>query len=201
MIRTGLVTLWLLVLVAAVGSLFWYQDWVYQLPTPVPDTYTPVRTGTVINVTPSVNSQPGKPIFLHFFNPACPCSRFNQPQFKALVRQFGRQVNFAVVVMSTRSYSAEQIQQKLGLRVPVLTDSSLAQACGVYATPQAVLLDTHHRLYYRGNYNRSRYCTDEQTSYAKQALTALLTKSGPVTDERALTAYGCSLPYCKIDND
>ncbi len=201
MIRTGLVILWLLVLVAAVGSLFWYQDWVYQLPTPVPDSYTPVRTGTVIKVASSAAMQPDKPVFLHFFNPVCPCSRFNQPQFKALVRQFGRQVNFAVVVMSPRPYSAEQIQQKLGLRIPVLTDSLLARACGVYATPQAVLLDTQHRLYYRGNYNRSRYCTDEQTSYAKQALTALLTKSGRVTDERALTAYGCSLPSCKIEND
>jgi len=201
MIRTGLVTFWLLALVAAVGSLFWYQDWVYQLPTPVPDTYIPVQTGTVVKVTPSVVAQPGKPVFLHFFNPACPCSRFNRPQFKALVKQFGQEVNFAVVVMSTRSYSAEQIQQKLGLRVPVLTDSSLARACGVYATPQAVLLDSQHRLYYRGNYNRSRYCTDEQTSYAKQALIGLLTKSRPVTDERALTSYGCSLPYCTIAND
>lgn len=201
MIRTGLVTLWLLALVAAVGSLFWYQDWVYQLPTPVPDTYTPVRNGTVIRVNSPVVMQSDKPVFLHFFNPVCPCSRFNQPQFKALVRQFDRQVNFAVVVMSPRSYSVEQIQQRLGLRIPVLMDSSLARACGVYATPQAVLLDSRHRLYYRGNYNRSRYCTDEQTSYAKQALTGLLTQSGRVTDERALTAYGCSLPSCKIDND
>ncbi len=201
MIRTGLVALWLLALVTAVGSLFWYQDWVYQRPTPVPDMYSPVQTGSVIDVPPLVAVQPDKPVFFHFFNPDCPCSRFNRPHFQALVKQFGGQVNFAVVVMSTRTYSAEQIQQKLGLAIPILTDSSLASSCGVYATPQAVLLDARHRLYYRGNYNRSRYCTDEQTSYAKQALTGLLTRSGRVTDERALTAYGCSLPFCKIDND
>lgn len=202
MIRQSLVMCWLLALVAAVCSLFWYQDWVYQLPTPVPQAYKSVRTGTVINVPQLGSLSPDKPVFLHFFNPDCPCSRFNQPHFKALVRQFGQQVNFVVVVLGKKPHSPQQIRKKLALNLPILVDPTLAGACGVYSTPQAVLLDKQHRLHYRGNYNRSRYCTDEQTSYAKLALSGLLlNQAGRVADARALTAYGCSLPYCARGNN
>ncbi|GAB3903297.1 hypothetical protein GCM10028803_31490 [Larkinella knui] len=100
--------------------------------------------------------------------------------------------------MSIKTYSVQQIQEKLELNLPVMFDKSIAAVCGVYSTPQAVLLDSKNRLYYRGNYNRSRYCTDERTSYAKRALIGLLNKdANQVIDPLAVRAYGCSLPYCK----
>ncbi|MFD1140297.1 redoxin domain-containing protein [Larkinella insperata] len=201
MTRKGLVLIWLGVLLSAVLALFWYSDWIYQLPTPVPENYKPVKTGTVIALENRPDIPPTQPVLLHFFNPDCPCSRFNKPHFLSLVRQFGQQVAFVVVVMSTKSYSVRQIQEKIGLDIPVLFDASLATACGVYSTPQAALLDAHHRLYYRGNYNRSRYCTDEKTSYARIALTELLQKKARVNlDPLALTAYGCGVTYCTNDS-
>lgn len=201
MSKKSLLIFWLLTLLSAVGALFWYQDWVYQLPTPIPKAYKPVPTQTLIELNHFIALQPDKPVFLHFFNPDCPCSRFNRPHFTALVREFGHQVNFVIVLMSTKPYSPQQIQEKVGLNLPVLVDPALASVCGVYSTPQAVLLDTRHRLYYRGNYNRSRYCTDQRTSYAKIALTQLLlTHADRVSDSRALTAYGCSLPSCKTQH-
>jgi len=192
-----IVTVWLTFLFSAVGALFWYNEWRYHLPTPVPVSYKPVSTGTTIKLNVQLNNANGKPVFLHFFNPDCPCSRFNIPNFKSLVRQYGRQVNFAVVVMNNDHYTAKEIQDKFGLQIPVLFDASLAKACGVYSTPQAVLLDGQDKLYYRGNYNRSRYCTDEKTSYAKMAIAGLLNDHlQPRFDELALRAYGCSLPNC-----
>ncbi|MGV3558781.1 MAG: redoxin domain-containing protein [Larkinella arboricola] len=201
MIRKSLVMMWLLVLLSAVIALFWYNDWLYQLPTPVPENYKPVKTGTVIALQDRLELPANKPVLLHFFNPDCPCSRFNKPHFKALVRQFGQQVAFVVVVMSTKTYSVQQIQEKIGLPLPVLFDPSVAALCGVYSTPQAALLDAKHRLFYRGNYNRSRYCTDEKTSYAKIALTELLHNKARVNlDSLALTSYGCRVSYCKNDS-
>ncbi|RRA97630.1 TlpA family protein disulfide reductase [Larkinella rosea] len=198
MVKKGLVLLWLLVLLSAVGGLFWYNDWMYQLPTPVPENYKPVANGTVIPVNELAALPFNRPVLLHFFNPNCPCSRFNTPHFRSLVKQFGEKVNFVVVVMSAKMYSVQEIQEKIGLDIPVLFDPSIAKSCGVYSTPQAVLLDAQHRLYFRGNYNRSRYCTDEKTSYAKMALAGLLqNESGRVFDQLAHTSYGCSLPYCK----
>ncbi len=187
------------IIFAFIAWLFWLNEWRYSLPTPLPANYMQVSKGTYINL----NQEPafaGKgPVFLHFFNPDCPCSRFNINHFKELVNKYGSDVNFAIVVMTkNKNYTATYIKEKFGLDVKVLSDTSLAGKCGVYSTPQAVLLDGDHRLYYRGNYNRSRYCTNSKTSYARMAIDSLLNSAAsPFFDKYALTAYGCSLPNCK----
>ena len=103
-----------------------------------------------------------------------------------------------MVITKDKTYTENYIREKYGLTVPILSDTSLARACGVYSTPQAVLIDASHTLYYRGNYNRSRYCTDQKTNYAKMAIDSLLAQQQqPAFNQYALTAYGCSLPNCK----
>lgn len=47
----------------------------------------------------------------------------------------------------------------------------MSTALGVYGTPQAVIPDGEGRLYYRGNYNRSRFCPQEWTEYVRLTLT------------------------------
>jgi peroxiredoxin len=179
--------------------LFWYSDWKYSLPTPVPQNYHAVQNGEHIDLSGKFTAEKNAPVFLHFFNPDCPCSRFNIPHFKELSAAYSDKINFAVVVMTKdKSYTTASIQKKYGFAVPVLFDSSLATACGVYSTPQAVLLTAADLLYYRGNYNRSRYCADKKSNYAQQAIEALLAdKQQPVFAPYAFTAYGCSLPGCK----
>jgi len=192
-----MVTIWLMLLVSVIGALFWYNELIYHLPTPIPDNYRSVNQGQVIKLSSELDRYTNKPLFLHFFNPICPCSRFNISNFKSLVKQYGSRVNFVVIVMSNKTYTAKEIQDKFDLDIPVLFDASIAQSCGVYSTPQAVLMDAQHKLYYRGNYNSSRYCTDEKTSYAKIAIDGLLHKNAIIAfDHFALRAYGCSLPNC-----
>lgn len=188
----------LLLLGSVTCFLFWYYDWKYTRPTPVPEKYAVVNPGQRIDIPERILPGHTKPIFLHFFNPDCPCSRFNIPHFKSLVARYGYKVDFAVVLMAKdKDYTAAQIQQRFSLDVPVIKDTSLAALCGVYATPQAVLLGTDHTLYYRGNYNRSRYCTNENSNYAQMAIDSLLQHNPhPVFNRYALTAYGCSLPTC-----
>ena len=192
-----MVLIWLLLLFSAIGALFWYNELIYHLPTPIPANYKAVSQGKLIKLNGPLGADHSKPLFLHFFNPDCPCSRFNISNFKSLVRQYKNQVNFVVVVMNNKYYTAKAIQDKFDLKIPVSFDASIASACGVYSTPQAVLLDSAHKLYYRGNYNRSRYCTDEKTSYAKMALAGLMhNHSQLIFNQLALRAYGCSLPNC-----
>ncbi|RCH53670.1 AhpC/TSA family protein [Mucilaginibacter hurinus] len=197
--RKKLVFIWLTFLIVALGAIFWYNDWVYQLPTPVPEHYKAVKFGSQITNEGVLDKYAAKPVFLHFFNPRCPCSKFNITHFKALVKEYGSRINFVIVVVSPHQYTEKQIQDKFNINLPVVFDSSLASACGVYSTPQAVLLDSRHQLYYRGNYNSSRYCTDEKTSYAKIALKGLLQDNTRLFfNAKALTAYGCGLPdNCK----
>ncbi len=197
-LKKGFVVFWLLLLLSAIGTLFWYNDWVYRLPTPIPKDYQSVASGKLISLNNTLENEHLKPVFLHFFNPDCPCSKFNIKQFKALVLQYGSRVDFRVVVMSQKIFTEKAIQDKFDLDIPVVFDQAIAEACGVYSTPQAVLLDHQYRLFYKGNYNASRYCTDEKTNFAKKALDGvLLGKNHLKFDALALTAYGCSLPGCK----
>ena len=195
--RKGIVIIWLGLLFAGIIAFFWYTDLVYRLPTPVPENYKAVIKGSAINLVSKLDSDNNKPVFLHFFNPGCPCSRFNITHFKSLVKQYNDQVNFAVVVMSNKKYTDKEIQTKFDLKLPVLFDTAIASSCGVYSTPQAAIIDTDHKLYFRGNYNISRYCTEKKTEYARIALDSLLHHNPDVVfDQFALKAYGCQIPKC-----
>ena len=194
------VIVWLILLFTAVGALFWYNDLQYRLPTPIPPNYKPVNTGQLVALNKNIYkiySDNSKPLFLHFFNPDCPCSRFNINQFKTIVSQYSAQVNFMIVIMSSKHFTVDEIQDKFGMKLPVIFDPSVAPACGVYSTPQVALLDAGSKLYYRGNYNVSRYCTDEKTSFAKIAINGLLNNQARLAfNKLALTSYGCRLPDC-----
>ncbi|MHA4811588.1 TlpA family protein disulfide reductase [Flavitalea flava] len=194
----AIVIFWLTLLFIGIIALFWYNEWVYSLPTPIPKNYAAVNSGSVIDGSAwKMKSKNNKPLFLHFFNPDCPCSRFNMPHFGSLVKQYGKEVDFAIIVMSKKPFTGKEIQERFGLNVPVFFDSAIAVSCGVYSTPQAVIIDTNHRLYFRGNYNKNRYCTDKKSNYAQIALGGLLNKkTNIVFDRQALTAYGCRLPNC-----
>jgi hypothetical protein len=196
-VKKAITIAWLLVIFSSMAYIFWYTDWQYSLPTPVPEQYRPVGTGSIVDLGGKLTVPGDKPVFLHFFNPDCPCSRFNIPNFKSIVRKYGDKVSFAIVVLNNERYTAKQIQNKFDVDVPVSFDSTIAAACGVYSTPQAVLLDANRRLYYRGNYNKSRYCTDTRSNYAQMAIDSLFANvNRPVFAGFALKAYGCQLPVC-----
>lgn len=192
--KKGFVLVWVSILFGGIGVIFWYQDWRYTIPTPVPRNYKIVNTGKKINL-PSVPSS-GKPVFLHFFNPGCPCSKFNMTHFKTLVKEYVQEVDFTIVVLSSKNYTEKEIQNKFDLDVPVSFDHALADSCGVYSTPQAVIVTPGQQLHYRGNYNKTRYCADKKTEYARIALDALLNQTKAAPDPFAFIAYGCKLPAC-----
>ena len=178
---------------------FWFNQLVYLLPTPVPASYHQVHNGEHIELPSSIARQNHKPVFLHFFNPDCPCSRFNVGQFNTLVKNYGKEVDFVVVLMTSKNYTAKDIRKRFGISVPVISDPKLAALCGVYSTPQAVVLTDQQQLFYRGNYNKSRYCTDEATSYARIALDGVIAHRNDLKfDAMALKAYGCTLPNCNL---
>ena len=194
--KKSIILIWLAAIFTGIAFLFWHNELVYSLPTPIPKNYKPVTQGSVIYIPESLHSKNNKPVLLHFFNPDCPCSKFNITHFKSLVKEYSNEVTFAIVVMNNRKYTAEQIQNKFDVKIPVLFDTSIATSCGVYSTPQAVIIDNNQKLYYRGNYNRSRYCTDKKSNYAQQALDSLLHHHPAIFNQLALRAYGCSLPNC-----
>lgn len=196
--RYAIVIVALSLILAAIGYIFWQNELKYSLPTPVPKNYAPLARGSRPDLSPELRAEAGKPLFIHFFNPNCPCSKFNIPHVRSLVKRYGDKISFAIVVLSDDKFTVEQIQDRLDMEVPVSFDKGIADACGVYSTPQAVLLDEHHDLYYRGNYNKSRYCTQKNSNYAQQAIDSMLANdTDPVFNQLALKAYGCELPNCR----
>jgi hypothetical protein len=197
-LRKGLFIFWLILIFTAIALIFWHNEWVYSLPTPVPENYREIKQGAYIDIDSKLKTEKNKPVFLHFYNPDCPCSRFNIPHIRSLVKSYSSKVTFAIVLMSEKSeYTAREIQDKFGLSIPVLSDKSIAASCGVYSTPQAAILNSDHSLYYRGNYNKSRYCTDKKSNYAQMAIDSLLKENAvPAFNASALKAYGCELPNC-----
>ncbi|HMG15973.1 MAG TPA: redoxin domain-containing protein [Saprospiraceae bacterium] len=198
-IKYMLVFIWLGLIFFLIGRLFWKNEIIYTLPTPVPVSYHPVMPGEHINLQDKISNVNNKPAFIHFFNPACPCSRFNIPHIQSLVRKYGDKINFSIVVLSKDSkYTVKEIQEKFDLNIPVLFDQSIASTCGVYSTPQAVIIDSNQKLFYRGNYNKSRYCVDTKSNFAQMAVDSLLKNNNtPIFNALATTSYGCQLPLCK----
>jgi len=189
------------VLLTLVIAVFWYQDWQYSLPTPRPETLKQPALGMVMSVAEvlpgGTKYDRSRPLLLHFFNPGCPCSRFNLDHIRELTRAYGSRVNIVAVLEEDSTDKLIDGFRKTGLPIEAVVDSNrtLATALGVYSTPQAVILDTRGTLVYRGNYNSSRYCVDRRSEYARLALDALLgLRAQPSLEPAAFIAYGCRLP-------
>src|SRR5690606_28431707 len=154
---------------SGIAAIFWEQEYQYSLPTPVPANYKAVPVGQLVS-TNTFSNLPEGPLFLHFYNPDCPCSRFNAKHLKSLIRQYGDSVQLFIVVPNPEA--RRKAVSEFGEEQQYLIDDKLqiAHAYGVYATPQAVLVDREGKLFYRGNYNKSRYCTTKASNYAELAL-------------------------------
>jgi len=181
---------------SAIIRIFWYQEIQYLLPTPVPEEYKVVLPNEVIEYDSTlIPRQYSKPKLLHFFNPDCPCSRFNLKHFRTLTKKYADEIDFYVVVTSQEKVpDAKKLLVEKDVPIIVDADERLAIACGVYSTPQAALIQTSNQLYFRGNYNRSRYCTDKNTNFVQMAMDSLLLqKAPPHFIELATRSYGCSI--------
>lgn len=174
--------------------LFWYQEVQYWKATPVPENYTQVHVGETIEHEDLATTSSK---FIHFYNPDCPCSKFNFKTYQKLVHEHGSEFELYFVLPGDVDELSSGVLEDLEREnVTVLVDKGkeIAKACGVYSTPQLVLLKEGNVLFYRGNYNKSRFCTGKQTSYAKMAIESLVyTNTKPELDLAATRSYGCEL--------
>lgn len=184
-----------------IAWVFWRQDLQYARATPRPAGWHRPAVGAAVELPPAVErlraSHPGRPILLHFFNPSCPCSRFNVDHVRTLASRFAADVTVVAVLAEGEPATMRAAYQTLQLDVPAYVDADcrLADALGVYATPQAAILDAAGRLYFVGNYNRSRFCRERDTEFARIALEAAVAGARPpAVGPAAAVAYGCPLP-------
>lgn len=198
--RIYLVGLVLLICIGGVAVIFWQQEMKYQLPTPVPVNYREVAVGSPVTF-PSLLPN-GKAHFIHFYNPDCPCSRFNAKHINALIHSYGDSVEFVIIVPEEQY--VRKAASAFGDSLTILADpqGTIAKACGVYSTPQAAIIDHEGKLFYRGNYNSSRYCTTRASNFAELSLVALLNnRPSPVFGLLSTQSYGCEIQSSDSDSN
>jgi hypothetical protein len=61
MLRRGMVNVWLTLIFSGIGVLFYYTEWKYLQPTPVPANYKPVLPGHVIKLAAFTTGNSGQP--------------------------------------------------------------------------------------------------------------------------------------------
>jgi hypothetical protein len=188
-------TVILILVSSGVAAIFWYQELQYLLPTPVPKNYRVVLPNEVVQFDSAlIPRQNLKPKLLHFFSPDCPCSRFNLKHFLSLKRKYSHAIEFYAVIAKQEHLGSAQYMVGKDITIIVDKNEKLAKACGVYSTPQAVLIQQNNQLYFRGNYNRSRYCVDKNSNFAQMAMDSLMARKGPPHFiELATQSYGCSI--------
>jgi hypothetical protein len=184
---------------SAIVATFWFQDVRYSLPTPRPALLEQAPTGTRVDLPTALATlaRADRPLFLHFYRPECPCSRFNLDHVRSLERRHKEQATFVLVLEGEDRAALERAYESLDWPVAHVADTEgeIAAALGVYSTPQAVVVAPSGVLAYRGNYNTTRYCVDARSEFARLALEDVL-EHRPVRDFPAVAtvAYGCSLP-------
>ncbi len=95
-LRTALAVGSTVFLSALLALVFYVQDWKYQTPTPKPAGFEQPALGSTLRLE-LLSGHAGRPVLLHFFNPDCPCSRFNQPHLRRLFDAWKDRVDFVVV--------------------------------------------------------------------------------------------------------
>ena len=197
-LRSSLWAVFVMGVLALIGFIAWEQEYQYTLPTPKPVHLKDIRLGDRVDLSFLPGRTIPKNTYIHFYNFECPCSRFNIKEFQSIVRQYSGQVNFIAVLQAGEENPGvlQQFEEKYGLGIKTILDKSgeIAHALGVYSTPQVVILKSD-TIFYKGNYNRARFCLSKNTKFAELALTALLSnKTLPDFPAVAGIAYGCELP-------
>ncbi|MEP3387330.1 MAG: hypothetical protein ABJO02_04025 [Reichenbachiella sp.] len=188
------VALFLVAAFGMIGFLFWQQEVQYTLPTPVPKDYALVYVNQAVHLDNYYNQKVDKPTLYHFFSPECPCSRFNLKHYNSLKRKYGDSIQFIVVIPEFADI--DLVKDYFDSETKVIRDlnRTFANELGVYSTPQAAIINTKSKLYYRGNYNRARYCTDPGSNFTQMAIDSLLAGAPPPAFGLLSTvSYGCGL--------
>ncbi len=197
--RQALAALLATACLAGVALCFWFQDLRFSVVRPAPEGWRGPEPGAQVGLAPGLaailpESRPARPLLLHFYNPDCPCSRYQLPKLRDLVGSHGEHFDLVVLIESRGDHPPRRRPSGFPASTPFLVDpqGNLAAHYGVHTTPQAVLLDADGRLVYRGNYASSRVCVDPRREYVRLALEALIEGRKPVPSPPG--AYGCPLP-------
>lgn len=128
---------------------------------------------------------------LNFWDPDCACSRFQAEPIRRAVSA-SAEARWVTVVPGGREVAARAEREFPGVEAVSDADGRIARAFGVPAAPAAAVIDRRGRLVYVGSYNVARFCDDERTAYAAEAVAAALRGERPKV--ASVPFFGCGSP-------
>lgn len=132
---------------------------------------------------------------IHFWNPACPCTRFNDAHVRSLVEQYGfRGVQVLVVpAPGTPAPPPQALQARYGR--PVQLASPELRALRPPSSPAVAVVDRRRELAYFGPYSLDSACSPAGGGFVEATLDNLL--AGRRSRQINTLAFGCYCPWPK----
>lgn len=126
-------------------------------------------------------------VLVNFWREGCPCSRFVEPEFRAIASEF-KSRGLRIITVIDGSSEAWRGRGLPGAFVE--NEGEIAKQFGVWAAPAAAVV-AEGRVVYVGAYNVSRYCDNASTAFARKAVEESLAGRKPAVASTPF--FGCAL--------
>lgn len=138
---------------------------------------------------------------IHFWDPGCPCSRFNEVHVKNIISTYAaKNVQFTIVVKGStaevrneRMRLAQQVFQ--GFAVKEIRDDWPLQN-GPPSSPAVAVINRQGQLVYFGPYSLGARCAPDKGQFVETVLDTLDSKNNSASKKQLNTlAVGCFCPW------
>lgn len=133
---------------------------------------------------------------VHFYNPDCPCNKFNEAHVRELMTHYGNQgVRFVVVVNPASSLGQQQAmaRAKQIFNHPAVIGFRQIRDIHPPSSPAVAILDAQGQLAYFGPYSVGAVCTVQNGGFVETALDKLF--QGKNSKQLNTLAVGCFCPW------
>lgn len=128
---------------------------------------------------------------IHFWNPACRCSRFSQSHVEEIITSYEKQgIDFVVAVPN------QSLVDRALTTFPRVSDVIVINNLEGLSSPSAVIFDSQNTLVYFGPYSDGAFCSSDGSTPVEQVLDGAITQQS-VTPWLNLSTFGC---YCDWPN-
>jgi len=137
---------------------------------------------------------------VHFWNPDCPCSRFNQPHVQQIMSDYGKNnVQFTVVVSGAteKIRQQRQIEARKIFNAKAFVDirSDWPMENGPPSSPAVGVISSSGELVYFGPYSLGARCSPEKGKFVEKVIDELKSKNQSVKKQLNTLAVGCFCPW------
>ena len=188
-----ILALWLAVVLCG----FWWFQWRWYFLVDTQTVWFKGQGWVEASQSPDFIADGGNgPVVVHFYDPACPCSKFNTEHVLALIEEYqGRGVQFEVRVPSADVQA--QARQLFGVPVAVAADAQRPAA-----SPSALVLNqaqaAGRTVAYVGPYSAGAVCTGAEDDFVGLVLNRLLNQEKLGWESNL--AKGCLCPWPNVES-